>query len=187
MLIAQTLGVKLPKARDYSTSLSSANPRSRVNLLYILQNLAFLKMKVIAAYLLAVLGGNTSPCADDLKGILGSGLLTWISSISVVSVYFYFENAPPSVLSWCKSYDFFSSGETTANGWCKKDNNSFIFHGKCYGNWFIWRMPRLVNQCLWWFRVSLFLTCLQNWFFWELGFILQLPTTWNLTRKRNPS
>lgn len=30
-------------------------------------------MKVIAAYLLAVLGGNTSPSAKDLKGILGSG------------------------------------------------------------------------------------------------------------------
>lgn len=29
-------------------------------------------MKVIAAYLLAVLGGNASPCADDLKNILGS-------------------------------------------------------------------------------------------------------------------
>ncbi|KAL3725143.1 hypothetical protein ACJRO7_030197 [Eucalyptus globulus] len=29
-------------------------------------------MKVIAAYLLAVLGGNTTPSADDLKGILGS-------------------------------------------------------------------------------------------------------------------
>ncbi|KAK6141715.1 hypothetical protein DH2020_000385 [Rehmannia glutinosa] len=29
-------------------------------------------MKVIAAYLLAVLGGNTSPSAGDLKGILGS-------------------------------------------------------------------------------------------------------------------
>ncbi|XVF69135.1 hypothetical protein PTKIN_Ptkin11bG0056400 [Pterospermum kingtungense] len=29
-------------------------------------------MKVIAAYLLAVLGGNTSPSADDLKAILGS-------------------------------------------------------------------------------------------------------------------
>ncbi|KAK4255218.1 hypothetical protein QN277_008243 [Acacia crassicarpa] len=29
-------------------------------------------MKVIAAYLLAVLGGNTSPSADDLKHILGS-------------------------------------------------------------------------------------------------------------------
>lgn len=32
-------------------------------------------MKVIAAYLLAVLGGNTNPCADDLKHILGSGIL----------------------------------------------------------------------------------------------------------------
>jgi len=29
-------------------------------------------MKVVAAYLLAVLGGNASPCADDLKGILGT-------------------------------------------------------------------------------------------------------------------
>ncbi|KDP34714.1 hypothetical protein JCGZ_10919 [Jatropha curcas] len=29
-------------------------------------------MKVIAAYLLAVLGGNTSPSAEDLKEILGS-------------------------------------------------------------------------------------------------------------------
>ncbi|KAL2506996.1 60S acidic ribosomal protein P2-4 [Forsythia ovata] len=29
-------------------------------------------MKIVAAYLLAVLGGNTSPSADDLKGILGS-------------------------------------------------------------------------------------------------------------------
>ncbi|KAK9282925.1 hypothetical protein L1049_011150 [Liquidambar formosana] len=30
------------------------------------------EMKVIAAYLLAVLGGNTTPSADDLKDILGS-------------------------------------------------------------------------------------------------------------------
>ena len=29
-------------------------------------------MKVMAAYLLAVLGDNVSPCADDLKSILGS-------------------------------------------------------------------------------------------------------------------
>ncbi|XP_057502177.1 60S acidic ribosomal protein P2-2-like [Actinidia eriantha] len=29
-------------------------------------------MKVLAAYLLAVLGGNASPSADDLKHILGS-------------------------------------------------------------------------------------------------------------------
>uniref|UniRef100_A0A0A9EQA2 Arpp2b n=3 Tax=PACMAD clade TaxID=147370 RepID=A0A0A9EQA2_ARUDO len=29
-------------------------------------------MKVIAAYLLAVLGGNTSPTADDVKNILES-------------------------------------------------------------------------------------------------------------------
>ncbi|CAN0916708.1 60S acidic ribosomal protein P2B [Linum grandiflorum] len=29
-------------------------------------------MKVIAAYLLAVLGGNNTPTAEDLKGILGA-------------------------------------------------------------------------------------------------------------------
>ncbi|CAN0846437.1 60S acidic ribosomal protein P2 [Linum grandiflorum] len=29
-------------------------------------------MKLLAAYLLAVLGGNTAPTADDLKSILGS-------------------------------------------------------------------------------------------------------------------
>ncbi|XP_020260316.1 60S acidic ribosomal protein P2A-like [Asparagus officinalis] len=29
-------------------------------------------MKVVAAYLLAVLGGNSSPSAEDIKGILGS-------------------------------------------------------------------------------------------------------------------
>ena len=31
-------------------------------------------MKVIAVYLLAVLGGNTYPSTNDLKDILGSGL-----------------------------------------------------------------------------------------------------------------
>lgn len=30
-------------------------------------------MKVVAAYLLAVLGGNTSPGVDDVKAILNSG------------------------------------------------------------------------------------------------------------------
>lgn len=30
-------------------------------------------MKIVAAYLLAVLGGNASPSADDLKNILASG------------------------------------------------------------------------------------------------------------------
>eukprot|EP00252_Welwitschia_mirabilis_P017904 TRINITY_DN3991_c0_g1_i1.p1 TRINITY_DN3991_c0_g1~~TRINITY_DN3991_c0_g1_i1.p1 ORF type:complete len:113 (-),score=46.95 TRINITY_DN3991_c0_g1_i1:174-512(-) len=29
-------------------------------------------MKIVAAYLLAVLGGNASPTADDIKSILGS-------------------------------------------------------------------------------------------------------------------
>jgi hypothetical protein len=40
------------------------------------------KMKVIAAYLLAVLGGNTSPSAEDLKNILGSGTLFWLLDFS---------------------------------------------------------------------------------------------------------
>jgi hypothetical protein len=31
-------------------------------------------MKVIAAYLLAVLGGKTSPTADDVKNIMESGI-----------------------------------------------------------------------------------------------------------------
>lgn len=39
------------------------------------------EMKVVAAYLLAVLGGNTTPSADDLKNILGSGLFDWFSQL----------------------------------------------------------------------------------------------------------
>lgn len=35
-------------------------------------------MKVIAAYLLAVLGGNISPTGDDLKSILESGLVGFL-------------------------------------------------------------------------------------------------------------
>ena len=31
------------------------------------------KMKVVAAYLLALLGGNSSPSAKDIEAILGSG------------------------------------------------------------------------------------------------------------------
>jgi hypothetical protein len=42
------------------------------------------KMKVIAAYLLAVLGGNTSPSAEDLKNILGSGTLSGLLDFSHV-------------------------------------------------------------------------------------------------------
>ncbi|KAL3850320.1 hypothetical protein ACJIZ3_012202 [Penstemon smallii] len=34
--------------------------------------MASYEMKILAAYLLAVLGGNSSPSADDLKHILGS-------------------------------------------------------------------------------------------------------------------
>lgn len=48
---------------------------------YVLDISAVFRMKVIAAYLLAVLGGNTSPTADDVKSILESG----ISAILVVS------------------------------------------------------------------------------------------------------
>jgi hypothetical protein len=38
-------------------------------------------MKIIAAYLLAVLGGNASPSAADIKNILASGSYS----------YFFFE------------------------------------------------------------------------------------------------
>lgn len=41
-------------------------------------------MKVVAAYLLAVLGGNTSPGADDVKSILNSG--------SYIANYFSFNH-----------------------------------------------------------------------------------------------
>ncbi|KAJ8360451.1 hypothetical protein SKAU_G00169760 [Synaphobranchus kaupii] len=37
-----------------------------------LESWANLKMRYVAAYLLAVLGGNTSPSAKDIKTILGS-------------------------------------------------------------------------------------------------------------------
>ncbi|KAJ0502938.1 putative ribosomal protein P2 [Helianthus annuus] len=37
-----------------------------------LQSVFFNRLQVVAAYLLALLGGNTSPSADDLKNILGS-------------------------------------------------------------------------------------------------------------------
>ena len=47
--------------------------------LFLLFDLA--EMKVVAAYLLAVLGGNTTPSADDLKNILGSGLFDWFSQL----------------------------------------------------------------------------------------------------------
>lgn len=34
--------------------------------------LSFLRMRYVAAYLLAALGGNTKPSASDIKAILGS-------------------------------------------------------------------------------------------------------------------
>jgi hypothetical protein len=45
----------------------------RFNLWFVLFTKS-LTMKVVAAYLLALLGGNESPSAKDLKHILGSGL-----------------------------------------------------------------------------------------------------------------
>lgn len=44
------------------------------------------RMKVIAAYLLAVLGGNTCPTAEDVKDILGSGAY---ASLCCFIFYFY--------------------------------------------------------------------------------------------------
>lgn len=46
------------------------------------------RMKVIAAYLLAVLGGNTSPSAGDLKNILNAG-----TSFNFIYVLLFFEHA----------------------------------------------------------------------------------------------
>jgi hypothetical protein len=51
------------------------------------------RMKVVAAYLLAVLGGNTSPSSDDIKSILGSG--TYFSLFSFCSnCYMFCYNSP---------------------------------------------------------------------------------------------
>lgn len=44
-------------------------------------------MKLIAAYLLAVLGGNASPSSADLKDILGSGAFSHLSMM-VSSLHF---------------------------------------------------------------------------------------------------
>ncbi|XP_041994152.1 60S acidic ribosomal protein P2A-like [Salvia splendens] len=38
-------------------------------------------MKIVAAYLLAVLGGNASPSADDISNILASGSYIYIYSL----------------------------------------------------------------------------------------------------------
>ncbi|KAK6139995.1 hypothetical protein DH2020_026269 [Rehmannia glutinosa] len=43
-------------------------------------------MKVIAAYLLAVLGGNASPSTDDVKDILSSGMSVYITYAYVFAV-----------------------------------------------------------------------------------------------------
>ena len=53
---------------------------------YVLDISAVFRMKVIAAYLLAVLGGNTSPTADDVKNILESGAS---SDLNLVITFFY--------------------------------------------------------------------------------------------------
>ncbi|KAL6327114.1 hypothetical protein AAG906_014358 [Vitis piasezkii] len=56
-------------------------------------------MKVIAAYLLAVLGGNGSPCANDLKSILGSGTLNILFfNFSYICVYFLGKCSPCDLL-----------------------------------------------------------------------------------------
>lgn len=45
------------------------------------------EMKVVAAYLLAVLGGNTSPGLDDVKDILNSGSFTIFHLVKSLSYY----------------------------------------------------------------------------------------------------
>jgi len=62
---------------------------------YVLDISAVFRMKVIAAYLLAVLGGNTSPTADDVKNILESGISAILvaaaasSDLNLVITFFY--------------------------------------------------------------------------------------------------
>ncbi|RDY08803.1 60S acidic ribosomal protein P2-4, partial [Mucuna pruriens] len=56
-----------PIHNPYSLTFTSLSNRPFCYTLTIL-----CKMKVIAAYLLAVLGGNAAPSADDLRDILGS-------------------------------------------------------------------------------------------------------------------
>ncbi|KAF4380455.1 hypothetical protein F8388_024748 [Cannabis sativa] len=54
-------------------SLSFLGSRlSHYHILILTASLSFIRMKIIAAYLLAVLGGNASPSAADLKAILSS-------------------------------------------------------------------------------------------------------------------
>lgn len=45
-------------------------------------------MKVVAAYLLAVLGGSTCPTNDDIKNILGSGTIFLVSFLVCLNICF---------------------------------------------------------------------------------------------------
>ena len=45
-------------------------------------------MKIVAAYLLAVLGGNANPSASDLKKILSSGILSLSLSLLIDDNHF---------------------------------------------------------------------------------------------------
>lgn len=45
-------------------------------------------MKVVAAYLLAVLGGNPSPTADDIKNILESGTISFSLPVFIFLEFF---------------------------------------------------------------------------------------------------
>ncbi|CAN6346651.1 unnamed protein product, partial [Urochloa humidicola] len=62
---------RLPFRILCSVQLSSGRVKQGPSVLQLFEFLVF-TMKVIAAYLLAVLGGNTSPSADDIKNILES-------------------------------------------------------------------------------------------------------------------
>ncbi|KAL0390634.1 UNVERIFIED_CONTAM: 60S acidic ribosomal protein P2 [Sesamum calycinum] len=51
-------------------------------------------MKIVAAYLLAVLGGNTTPSAEDLKDILGSDQNFSLTAIRQFYVFRPFDSLP---------------------------------------------------------------------------------------------
>ncbi|KAK4396746.1 60S acidic ribosomal protein P2 [Sesamum angolense] len=57
------------------------------------------EMKIVAAYLLAVLGGNTTPSAEDLKDILGSGFwdLEFSNGVSGFGLYCWPFDSLPAV------------------------------------------------------------------------------------------
>jgi len=58
-------------------------------------------MKVVAAYLLAVLGGNPSPSAGDIKNILSAGFFSQSQIFFTFYFFTIFRNFPFAVVVLC--------------------------------------------------------------------------------------